>query len=281
MSKRLAGNPGPVVAAGGVANLTNTGRLVKNGANAVSTIGANVINSGTASVIAVTSGQLRLSGATNTLGGVVSGTLALAAGTTTFTGNAAVANIAVIGGTLALGATLRYAGSFTETAGAVQLAGDSLILSGPAALASTITSTGTVITRGTTTLGGLLLGGGEAWINQGVADQAGFLALGNGGGAVQLTNQRNGTTANTGILDIAGDFSIGFAAGGSGSITNGVSAVFAKTAGAGASVIAPDLANTGTIEVATGTLDLQGTVAGAGTLGAARRLQKPQPLKRN
>ena len=53
----LTGNPGPTVAAGGVASFTNTGRLVKLGTNGVSTIGANVISSGTASVIAIAAGR--------------------------------------------------------------------------------------------------------------------------------------------------------------------------------------------------------------------------------
>ena len=90
------------------------------------------------------------------------GTLALAAGTTTFTADAAVANIAVIGGTLALGSTLTYAGNFTETpSGVVALDGDVLALTGPAAtLNGRIDGPGTLATSGTAAAGVVTLDGG-------------------------------------------------------------------------------------------------------------------------
>jgi hypothetical protein len=106
----------------------------------------------------------------------------------------------------------------------------------------------------------LTIGGTVEWDNTNAVDQS--------GGNVTLGDN---ISADEAILDntptatyhIRDDSGIELGASTASYIDN--AGLFEKTGGRGASVIAPAIANTGTIEVAAATLDLQGAVAGTGS----------------
>ena len=87
------------------------------------------------------------------------------------------------------------------------------------------------------------------------------MTVGDGTGATAVLSN----TA-TGTYDITDNSGIGRGSSTTSHIAN--AGLFEKTGGTGTSVVTPSINNTGTIEVSSGTLDLQGAVTNTGTLEA-------------
>jgi hypothetical protein len=239
---------------------TNAGLLEKTGGTGTSDIGSFLSSSGT---IAVSSGVMALVGGGALSGAVTGTTLELTAGRFTLKSLAVTAGTSLVldGGALGIAAGATVAGlSFTEGT-----------IDGPGTLANALSVTlgASVETNGAS----LILGGGVTFNNTGT------LALSTGGIA---TGDQAGLTASlinaaSGVFDFTDDGSIidgsyydtSYHFGGS-SLAN--AGVLEKTGGTGTSSIASVLTNTGTINVATGAIDLigggtlGGTVTGGGTL---------------
>ncbi len=114
-------------------------------------------------------------------------------------------------------------------------------------------------TEGTTTVSGLTIGGTVEWENTNTVNESGgTVTIGDASGDKAILF--NTAKATYDILDNSG---IGLGASMASYIDN--AGLFEKTGGAGTSVIAPSVTNTGAIEVAAGTLDVQGAVTGAGS----------------
>jgi hypothetical protein len=175
-----------------------------------------------------------------------------------------VANLSISGSgaSVTLGEALTYAGAFSEAAGdTLALTGGPLVLTG----ANDVLSGGTVdgsrwlLTKGTTRVSGLTIGGTVEWENTGTVNESGGSAtIGDASGDKAILY--NTPKATYDILDNSG---IGLGASTTSYIDN--AGLFEKTGGTGASAIAPGVTNTGTIEVTAATLDLQGAVTGKGS----------------
>jgi hypothetical protein len=186
------------------------------------------------------------------------GQTTLSAGTAVTAGGLAVAGT---GAHVALATTLSYAGAFSQGAG-TELSingGDALTLTGTAALShTTIDGQGRLITNGATSLASTVLGGTVQWTNGGTLTETAQFTIGDTSGHKALfTNQAGG------IFNIGGNAGIGIGSLATSSFAN--AGLLEKTAGA-MSTVAVAIANTGTVEAAYGTLDLQNKITGAGTL---------------
>jgi hypothetical protein len=200
------------------------------------------------------------------------GTLQLAGGSTTLATGAVltVARFAQSGGSLRLAKNLTYNGSFVQTAGPIYVAGQTLVLNGPAALSNgaAVNGTGFLASDGSVDLGSYTVNGGATWQVYGSVNVSNYLTLGNGGGGSgRLAIERGG------VFDITVAGGAVIAPGGSGTIVN--DALLEKTGGTGVSLIAPALTNAGTVKVTSGTLDLAGVVGGSGsaTIGSGGALR--------
>lgn len=261
-----------------IGTVDNTGTLTTDG-TAFGVLDGALLNTGN---VVVTQGTLSLDGGGSSSGyslyGGPTGTLAFG-GSASFvvTGGAyAVSNTAINGGTLDLSAaasadfadqlqlsagglafganTASVRGGLTQTGGTLFGSGTLTVYAG-AQLAGGL-QTGAGVTRlfgGSTLGGGLALDGGRRLENDGVASwSSGTIVLGGGdaGAAPQA-----GTLTNAGVLCITAAAAIGPAAGGTGVLDN---AGFIVVAGAGETDIDAVLENRGVLEVASGTLSLNG-----------------------
>jgi hypothetical protein len=137
--------------------------------------------------------------------------------------------------------------------GALNVNGDLTTSLAQSAGTTLIVSVGELTTIGTTTVSDVLIGTAE-WRNAGTVKQkGGDVTVGDGAAAL---------LDNAGTYDILDNSGIDLGASGSSLITN--SGLFEKTGGTGTSVVTSAIDNTGTIEVSSGTLDLQGSLTGAG-----------------
>src|SRR5271156_5020597 len=142
------------------------------------------------------------------------------------------------------------------------LTGGALVLTGAndAFSGGTVDGSKFLYTEGTTAVSGLTIGGTVEWENTNAVNQSG------GNGTVGDNNSAdeailyNPSKATYAILDNSG---IGLGASTASYIDN--AGLFEKTGGTGTSAIAPAVTNTGTIEVTTATLDVQGAVTGTGS----------------
>jgi hypothetical protein len=186
------------------------------------------------------------------------------------------------GADLTVGEDFNYAGAFTQDSGSLTAitTGNMLSLTGAASLSGETSGagalelagandslTGAVIdgsnvlyTEGTTAASGLTIGGTVEWENTNTVNQS--------GGDITLGGKKSADAAtlfNTSgaTYDILDDSGIGIGASTASDINN--VGLLEKTLGTGTSAIAPAVTNTGTIEVAAGTLNLQGAVAGTGS----------------
>ena len=235
----------------GGTSLTGTGVLTGSG-----TVAANV----TGGTLGFTSsgGALTFTG-TDTFGGALSGTEAIfAAGTDTFAAGATitVATIDIDGAALTLGANLTNRGAFDLEAGSLNVGSYSLALNKAFDLAGgTITGSGSVTAYTTATLEGHAFTSGSVKLNdRGTLTATGSLSLQGSSGLV---------VTSKGTYDLTGNGYI-YAATAGDTIAN--QGVIEKTAGTGKSLVTAAVANTGTVEAASGTLDLTGTISGTGTL---------------
>jgi hypothetical protein len=243
------------------------------GGNAL-TLGASLSYAGAladAGTVALGSSNLTLSGAGSTLAGAVTGT-----GTLIFSGGSQALNNGVnlnglskwslTGGVATLNTNLTYGGAFTEGSAATLgiASSDTLTLTRTSdGLAGTINGPGALaLASGTTTyVSTLALGGGIAVKNSGTVSESGTVTV-SSGSISNLAGANWNLTGNSGIA---------LAAGGSGSFVN--AGTLAKTAGAGSALVALSLTGAGSINVAAGTLGINGAansiagaIFGAGTI---------------
>ncbi len=273
------GGAGALAFAGGSAALDSgatitTANLSESGAGTLLTLAENLsyggaFTEGAGSTLSISSGDtLTLTGTSN-IGGTVSGagTLALAGGgsTTIESGaNLSVAkwSISGAGTTVTLDEAVTYAGSFSEGAGATLTGGPGtpLTLTGSANFTGgTLNGAHEINTKGTTAVSGLTIGGTAIWYNyKTVTQSGGNVTVGDGTGATAVLSN-----TSTGTYDITDDSGIGRGTSTASHIAN--AGLFEKTGGTGTSVVTPSINNTGTIEVSSGMLDLQGAVTGTGT----------------
>ncbi len=249
----------------GAGQFVNTGLIEK-----LSGTGTSIIRTGTASLtdtgtIDVETGTLALTGATVTIVGPIkgAGTIQLGVGTTTLQSGTSIKTagwtIAGTGADVIVGTGISYAGTFAEAAHTeltINL-GDSLALSGAATFTgATVDGAGRITTSGATNLAQLVYNGSNLWQNSGTVTETGQFTLGGVNGQGSVFSNLAGS-----VFDIAGNVGI---AGTVASSTFRNAGLLAKTTGTGVSTIAAAVTNTGTIEVASGTLDLQQGVGGVG-----------------
>ena len=261
-----------VVADSSVVNtITSAGLLEKTGGTGVSTISVATTSTG---AIAVTTGTLALTGGGGITGSLTgAGQLDLGGGTFTTKGISGTGNLAINGGAVltetANGtftvATLIDGGGTLTAANAVTLTETGNLTLGDASGVGTLSGPGTITTTGTTAIGDnagnpqAVLSGGLTWNNSGTITDAGLVYFsypGTGGATLANTGTLNLTTSDS-VITVA-DSSVPT------SLTN--AGLLEKTGAATTSVIAIAVANTGTIEAASGTLVLQQAVTGAGHL---------------
>ena len=203
---------------------------------------------------------------TTSLGGVVNGpgTLALAGGATTIVSGASIKvsalGVSGSGTSLTLDKSLTYSGTFGAGAGTtLNLSSGSLTLTGTDSIVgATISGSKTLNADGTTTVASLTIGGKTTFSDAGALSESGGSAV-LGDAAGDLAKLRIASTGSWDILDNSG---ITYGASASSSIAN--SGLLEKTAGTGTSAITPNITNSGTVLVSSGTLDLQGVVTGTG-----------------
>jgi hypothetical protein len=230
---------------------------------------AGAFSQGSGSTTAITTGDsLSLTGNAG-LSGTTSGagTLALAGGSATIDSGAelSVSQWSISGGgtDVTLGGDLDYSGSFSESASdTFVLSGGYLLLNGAndSFAGATVDGSNFLYTEGTAAVSGLTIGGTVEWENTNTVNQSGGnVTLGDNIPADAAT-LFNTSAATYDILDNSG---IGLGASAASDINN--VGLLEKTGGTATSVVAPAVTNTGTIEVAAGTLDMQGAVTGTGS----------------
>jgi VCBS repeat-containing protein len=254
----------PAVKAG---RFSNAGLVEK-----TSGTGKSIIRSGAASLIDtgtidVATGTIELTGQTVSVTGKVmgAGVIEFSTGNATLGDGSSVttAGFHVIGSGahVTVSRILAYAGDFSGTSNTELTisSGDMLELTGTATFFhDTIDGAGRLLTTGTASANQVTLGGTAQWYNASTVNlTGGTLTLGDSAGNVATFNNQA-----SGVLDLDGNAGIGIGTGASIFKSQGL---IAKEGG-GTSSIAPPLTNTGTVEVKSGTLDLQGSVNGKGTL---------------
>jgi hypothetical protein len=250
---------------GNTGSFSNAGVVAK-----LSGAGTSIIRTGTASLtssgtIDVQTGTLELTGSTVSITGSIkgAGTIEFATGVTTLGAGSSITTaglmIAGTGAQVTVAHSLVYASAFSAgTSTELSITASQYFkLTGAASFYhDTVDGAGRLVTTGTTTANQVTLGGTAQWYNAGIMTESGALTVGDSAGnAAMFVNQ------SSGVLDLTGNIGIGTAAT-STFINQGL---VAKTAGS-LSTVAIAMANTGTIEAASGTLDLQKAVTGTGTL---------------
>jgi hypothetical protein len=254
----------PAVKAGAFTNAGLVEKLVGTGTSIIRTGKAGLTDTGT---IDVETGTLELTGNTISIIGAIKGarTIEFSTGAATLGAGSSVSSagftIAGSGAKVTVARVLGYTGNFSAGSNTelTIAAGDSLQLTGMASFRQdSIDGPGRLMTTGTTTVSQATLGGTAQWYNTGTIGVAGgTLTVGDSAGNVATFNNQA-----AGVLDLVGNTNIAVGTGVSLFKNQGL---VAKTAGS-LSKIAISITNTGIIEVASGTLDLQRTVTGKGTL---------------
>ena len=279
----FAGDANVGTLAPGTYNLVNAGTLSKAGGSGTSRIGVPVTGTGSVSVAA---GTLEFD-AGGTLSGPLggNGTLAFGGGTFAITGAGYTApNTAIAGGTLDLSAapadfqaTLHLSagvlafgtqaavvgGQISQTGGTLSGGGTLTAWGGGQLTGGLQTGAGSTRLLGGSTLGdGAAVDGGRTIQNDAALTwSAGNIVLGGGDASLPV---HAGTLSNAGLLRITAAAVIGPAAGGSGVLDN--AGVMLVDAGAGETDIDAALVNRGVLQVAIGTLSLNGGGSSAGAL---------------
>ncbi len=244
----------------GSASFINAGLIVKTGsATSYSYIDPTFTNVGT---IQIQSGDLQLNGSANQIGGTISGggELSITGGSDTLTAGLSltVASLYTASSTIDLTGNLTYAGALYAN-GVINTGSATLTLTGNDVITNNITGTGSVVTTGTTTIGG-----GEAIEGNVGLTNSGLLQVVNGSyfyigyqqiDSTQITNTAAGTIA---LHDNAS-----IDANSNGTISS--AGTILKADGTGTSTIQAALVNTGTVSVASGQLNLTGAMTGTGS----------------
>ena len=248
---------------------TNAGTFKK-----TSGTGISIVKTGTASLtdtgtLDVETGTLELTGATISVSGKIlgPGTMECGAGATTLGLGPSIstAGLTTIAGTRCT----RHArprpelhrhllGLSISTELTIDT-GNILALTGPASFThDTVDGAGQLTTKGATSVATVTLGGTAQWYNAGTITETSTLTIGDGlGDKAMFVNQA------TGVFGVAGNAGIGIGTATTSSFTN--QGMLAKTAG-GTSAIALAVINSGTLESASGTLDLMGQVTNTGSV---------------
>jgi hypothetical protein len=260
------------VGASATAYFTNAGLFEQTGTTGLVSVGVDFTNTGR---VVSSTGTIDFTAAANAIGGTVggagaiefdSGSLAtLEAGVSLL-----VATIDLNSATLALAANASYSKTFNAIGSPTLSLGDyTLTLAGATSLDTiSIGGSGTLVTSGTTTLGGQrshLIGTAE-WINTGTFDNQSNLDLGDGSGDItQFVNAAGGVYESGTSIDPNSESSSSF--------TN--AGTFEVLPNGGAySIMGANFSNTGSIDVTSGgtlqltgpTTTLGGTLTGAGTV---------------
>jgi hypothetical protein len=205
-------------------------------------------------------------------GGIFGGTLT-GAGTVSFqnTGletltatSITVSNMLLGSGTLTLGGNEAIGGIFTQTNGALQLAGHTLTVAS-ADLAYGYLYSGVLSTSGTTTLANnntVTLGGNLVWTNSGTVLEDYYVNVDSGGGAGFSVVNKAGA-----VWDMNGDqFYLGNNASSTVTSSFNNAGTFTKTAGTGYDLVYSTFTDTGTVAVASGEIAFEGGGTFSGTL---------------
>ena len=242
--------------------------LEKTGGTGNSQIHADTATSG---LITVASGTIELLGAVNSVAGTISGAGQFAlggGGSSTIASGAAITSTTFgiyDGGTsVKLGENFADARNFNlESGAALDLGGFALTLSGTDTLSgsASVEGSGKLITAAGASVDviGFTLGGTVNWQNSGTVAGQGGLTIGDASlRAASFTNEKGG------IYNLVSDADIGIGTNPSSSFANLPGATLEKTAGTGDSSIATPLTNNGSVIAASGTLEFQKSIGGAG-----------------
>ena len=266
-------NNSEILAGVGGGDLINAGTIIKTGGSSISGtsfIYADVTNTGT---IDVAVGTIDFHGPSNGFVGTLDGAY-IGAGTIAFdAGNFLINNASQLSlntarvlledsATITLTTSLKYVGSWAQTGGTLAVgspgqASGNLTLAGLTAFdGGLLKGTGTVLTTGAVNLGtGMDLEGNLQFNFDGGVSQTGNINLGLDADAITIASVSAGENwllkGNSDILGFNGD------------INN--AGIFAKASGSGDSIVQSDITNTGTLEVNSGMLTLEGV----GTLGGS------------
>ena len=228
---------------------------------------AGAFSEGSGSTLSISSGDTLSLTETASLSGTTSGagTLALEGGSATIDTGATMSvsnwSISGAGTDVTLDENLNYAGSFSEGAGdTFVLSGGHLLLSGAATFAGgTVDGSNFLYTEGTTTVSGLTIGGTVEWENTNAVNQS--------GGKVTIGDnlRRRGDPLQHCEGDLRHSRRQRDRLGASTASYIKNAGLLEKTGGTGVSTIAPNVTNTGTIDVSSGTLDFEGGISGTGS----------------
>ncbi len=239
-------------------SFVNAGALAKTGGGGTSFVDVNVVDTG---AISVASGVLEFRGPVNSFSGTIGGAGQFALGGASANTIAAGASITAAtfgvydnGTTVTLGGNLSYANAFNQGYGTtINLNGKTLTLTGPANFFNanfgtpTVNGSGTLSTSGATTANIFTLGGSVNWVNTGVVTQNGQNQIGDGSSsAATFTNQASGQ------FNIANDTNLARGSAATSSFVN--AGTLAKTGGGGTSFVDVNVADAGTVSVASGAL---------------------------
>ena len=240
----------------------NTGKLQKSegtGTSIVRTGSAALTDSGTTDV---ETGILELTGSTVTVSGLVegAGTIEFGPGAISLMSQQVTVAAMLLAGTgaeLTVAQNLTYGGAFSETANtSLSIANtDVFTLNGPATLSkAVIDGPGQLKTAGTTALAGATIENLANWANSGTVTETGQLTL-SSKRATDFYNMKGGE------FDLANNFGINAT-----TTTHVVNSGLLKKTAGGLSTLAVALVNNGTVEVASGEIDVQGALSGTGKL---------------
>ena len=243
--------------------------LEKTGGNGTSIVAPNVVDAGT---VRINTGTIEFEGISNSFAGAISGNGEIelgGGGGTTIASGAAIATktfvVTDLNTVATLGENLSFAGSFgLANLAALDLGGFTLTLSGTDAFISSGTTegAGSLVTAagGSAMVNSFTLGGTVGWQNSGSVVEIGTLTIGDGSfDAATFTNEKGG------VYDFVDDSGIALGAMPNSSFVNLAGAILEKTAGLGDSIVAVATTNSGAVIVASGEIEFQNTVAGAGS----------------
>lgn len=255
------------------------GVLAKTAGTGTSTIDMAIVDaSGARGRIEIASGTLEFDGVDDFRAQTISGagSLALGAGshsviepgTTIATSGFSVSGA---GTSLRLGENLSYAGSFRQAHGVMNIAANTLTLTGSVDLSGqlgsyvSVTGSGVVATSGSATLSGVNFLASAHFQNSGTVTQTGNVGVGDPtNGAATISNRVDATWSITNDSLIAGDSALA-------TFVNDGTLI--KSGGTGTSVVRPALGSSthgaGTVEVASGTLEFTQAISGHESLKTA------------
>ncbi len=251
--------------------INNAGTLAKTGGTNTSYVQVAVQDTGT---ISIASGTIEFDDG-GTFSGVIvgAGTVAFGAGIDTLVAGTSlgVSNLLVDGSTLVLGGAFTYAGSFGLSGGDLDLNGTTFGVKSASLSSGVIDGSGTLSTSGTTSISytnALHVAGGVDWVNSGVVNIQSSDTL-------DLNYYNDGAATFTNLsgasLNFAGDGYIVSPYGGSSGLINNAGTL-AKTGGTNTSYVQATVQDTGTISIASGTIEFDdggtfsGAIFGAGTV---------------